>query len=70
MQSDIRGIVNTETGEFYFKDVPPADNYVIVILDGPGNLYVVRLPNSEAPLEISIEAGRELDLGEILVEAP
>lgn len=70
MQSDIRGIVNPETGEFYFKDVPPADNYVIVILDGPGDLYVVRLTNSEAPLEISIQAGRELDLGEVLVEAP
>ncbi|OPZ93126.1 MAG: hypothetical protein BWY74_01269 [Firmicutes bacterium ADurb.Bin419] len=69
-QSDIRAIVNQETGEFYFRDVPPADNYVIVILKGPGQLYVVRQLESEAHLEISIESNQVLDLGKIQVEEP
>jgi len=66
--SDIRAIVNIETGEFYFPNVPPADNYVIAILDGPGKIYIVRENQGEAPIEIKIEAGQIIDLGEIIVE--
>jgi len=66
--SDIRAKVNVTTGAFYFQDVPPADNYVIAILDGPGEIYIVRTGNSEAPLEIQIKAGEIIDLGKIIVE--
>jgi hypothetical protein len=66
--SDIRAQVNEITGAFYFQNVPPADNYVIAILDGPGEIYIVRKDNSEAPLEIQIKAGEVIDLGKILVE--
>jgi len=70
LQYDPRAIVNVTTGEFYFSDVEPAENYVITILYGPGNSYVVREQDSEHPLSIKIEAGQLVDLGEILVEEP
>jgi hypothetical protein len=66
--SDIRAQVNEITGAFYFQNVPPADNYVIAILDGYGEIFIVRKDNSEAPLEIQIKAGEVIDLGKILVE--
>jgi len=69
-QYDPRAIVNVTTGEFYFSDVEPAENYVITILYGPGNSYIVREQDSEHPLGIKIEAGQLLDLGKILVEEP
>jgi hypothetical protein len=65
---DPRAIVNESTGEFYFKDVAPADNYAITILFGVGEMYVVRIKNSEDPLIISVVAGETLDLGEVIVK--
>ncbi|MFH1446926.1 MAG: hypothetical protein ABIG43_05905 [Chloroflexota bacterium] len=70
LQYDPRAIVNEATGEFYFTDVEPAENYVITILYGPGNSYIVREQDSEYPLSIKIEAGQLVDLGKILVEEP
>jgi len=70
LQYDPRAIINETTGEFYFTDIEPAENYVITILYGPGNSYIVREQDSEYPLVIKVEAGQLLDLGDILVEEP
>jgi hypothetical protein len=65
---DPRGIVNMETGEFYFSDVVPGDNYVLAILSGFSELYVVREKNSENALILTVIAGETIDLGDVIVK--
>jgi len=68
IQSDPRGIVDSESGFFYFDDIPPGDNYVISILAGSGNPIFVLEDNSDQPMVFAVAAGESLDLGEIIVE--
>lgn len=70
LTSDPRANYNRETGEFYFENVSPAENYVIVLSYGPGDIYVVRAEDSEYPRMISVEAGQSLDLGVVEVKEP
>ncbi len=69
-QNDPSGAYDMETGDFLFTDIEPADNYVIMIIYGPGRSYVVREEGSETPLIINIEAGQTLDLEVIHVREP
>jgi hypothetical protein len=66
---DPRAMVNMATGEFYFSNLTPADFYVITILFGPGEMYIVREKNSDNPLSIIVEAGKTLDLGDVIVKS-
>jgi hypothetical protein len=68
ISKDPRAMVNETTGEFYFSNITPEDYYVITILFGPGEMYIVREKNSEDPLSIVVEAGKTLDLGDVIVK--
>lgn len=68
LQSDPRGHINSKTGFFYFKDIPPAENYVITIFVGAGQPYTVRGEIPEMPLIIEVNAGESVDLGKIYVD--
>jgi len=69
-QSDPRAIFNLETGDFYFKDIEPAENYVIILVDGPGSIIVIREDNSEYPLMIEVQPDESIDLGTITLQEP
>ena len=64
-QNDPGADYNAETGYFLFEDIEPADNYVLLIVFGPGNRQVVREPGSEKPLIISIDEDESLNLGSL-----
>lgn len=64
-QNDPGADYNAETGFFLFENIEPADNYVILIVFGPGNRQVIREPDSEKPLIISVDEGESLDMGTI-----
>jgi hypothetical protein len=64
-QNDPGAIYDEENGFFYFENIEPGDNYVIVLVFGPGNIEVVKELNSELPLNISVKADETLDLGTI-----
>lgn len=66
-QSDPRGTLQ-ENGFFYFADIEPAENYVLVVFVGIGDPIVVREPDSEQLLMIAVDAGESVDLGELLVD--
>jgi len=68
MQSDPRGILDSESGFFYFDDIQPGDNYVITIFAGSGKPIYVMEDNDDIPLVFSVEAGETLNLGELFVE--
>lgn len=70
LTSDPRAIYNAETGEFYFENVTPGENYVIVLSYGPGDIYVVRADENDYPRMIAVIAGESLDLGTIMVKEP
>lgn len=67
-QNDTGADYDAETGFFLFENIEPADNYVILIVFGPGNRQVVREHDSEIPLIISIDEDESLDLGSINFE--
>lgn len=67
-QNDPGAIYDEENGFFYFENIEPGDNYVIVLVFGPGTIKVVKEPNSELPLNISVHAGETLDLGTITIQ--
>lgn len=67
LQSDPRAVYNEETGEFYFEDIEPGDNYVIILHYGPGNIFVVQGEGTNYPLTIEVESGKASDIGMILV---
>lgn len=67
MQSNPGAEYDIESGRFYFDDIEPGDNYVIILVYGPGNFVVVEEPSSQAPLIISVSAGESLDMGTIYV---
>jgi hypothetical protein len=67
-QNDPGAIYDEENGFFYFENIEPGDNYVIVLVFGPGNIKVVKELNSELPLNISVKADETLDLGTINIQ--
>lgn len=69
-QNSPRAMVNPDSGYFYFAEITPAENYVLVVLVGPGELMVVKDADGETPLQISINAGESIDLGSITVDLP
>jgi len=70
MQSDPRAVINEQTGDFYFQDIEPDDDYVIVLHYGPGKIIVVQKDGSEYPLMISVKPDETNDLGTIFVLEP
>ena len=69
-QYDPRAMVNKKTGEIFFKDVKPGENYVIMLYYGPGKSYVVRDEGGEYPLMIQVKSGESVDLGKVFVSEP
>ena len=69
-QYDPRAMGNKQTGEIYFKDVKPGENYVIMLYYGPGKSYVVRDEGGEYPLMIQVKSGESVDLGTVFVSEP
>jgi hypothetical protein len=67
-QNDPGAVYDKENGFFYFEDIDPGNNYVLVLVYGPGNIEVVKEPDSELPLNISVQADETLDLGTITVQ--
>jgi hypothetical protein len=52
-------------GTFYFKDVP-VGTYVITLWTPPDNAEFVRNASDEDYLWVVVEAGKVLDLGEVI----
>ncbi len=69
-QFDPRAEVNYQTGEIYFNEVEPGENYVIMLYYGPGKSYVIRDEDGEYPLMISVNSGESVNLGTIFVPEP
>ena len=67
LQSDPRGFLDTQTGQFYFDNVEPGMNYVITIFAGSGEPTFVMEDNSGQPMVFEVKAGESLDLGELIV---
>jgi len=67
-QNDPGAVYNEETGFFYFENIEPGNNYVIVLVYGPGNIEAVKETDSELPLDISAQADETLDLGTITIQ--
>jgi hypothetical protein len=69
-QSNPSAVYNDDTGNFYFNDITPGSNYVLIIHYGPGGMIVLKEDNSEVPLVIEVEADQILDLGTITISEP
>ena len=69
-QTDPSAVYNRDTGEFYFKDIEPGLNYVIVIHNGPNDFTIVRDPEADIPLSLAIEENQVLDVGNLLIDEP
>ena len=70
LQSDPRGTLNDQTGEFYFKDIEPGENYVIVLHYGPGSFIILQDKTTEYPIMVEVDAGKVNDLGTFDVDEP
>ncbi len=68
LQYDPSAVVDPETGSFYFENIEPGDNYVLIVHYGPNHIWVVRDNNSENPLRIIVEADQSLELGVIMAQ--
>jgi len=67
-QNDPGAVYDEESGFFYFENIEPGDNYVLVLVYGPGNIETVTESDSESPLNITVQPGEILDLGTITVQ--
>jgi len=67
-QNNQSATYDTETGEFYFEDVPVGSNYVIILFFGPGDVQVVTIADTQNPLIISVTSSTTIDMGIIEVE--
>lgn len=63
-QSNPRGVMDAN-GTFHFKDVP-VGTYVITLWTPPDNAEFVRNASDEDYLWVVVEAGKVLDLGEVI----
>lgn len=69
-QNSPRAMIDNDSGYFYFLEIEPAENYVLAVFVGPGELIFLKDDDGETPLQISINAGESVDLGSITVELP
>lgn len=69
-QSDPSAVYDTDTGVFYFKDIEPGENYVIIIHNGPNDFTVIKDPESDLPLSVIVEEGQVLDVGNLSIDEP
>jgi len=65
-----RAVIDIESGYFYFDNIEPGDNYVIAILTGPTEPFIVRENNSERPLTIIVKAKDSVNLGDVSINIP
>lgn len=70
LQYDPRAIYDKKTGSFYFQGIEPAENYVIVLSYGPGDIYTVRDEGQNYPIMIDVKMDQSIDLGTIPVKEP
>ena len=70
LQYSPRAIYQEKSGEFFFQDVDPADNYVIALVYGPGEMIVVRESDTNSPLSIEVLEGSFINLSTVLVVEP
>ena len=69
-QNSPRGRLDKASGNFYFEDLDPADNYVILIMINPNESIIVIEEGSDYPFMINVIAGDSIDLGLISVQTP
>lgn len=69
-QSDPSAVYDPETGEFYFKDIEPGLNYVIVLHNGPNDFSVVQDPETNTLLSVTIEEGQVINIGTLSLDEP
>lgn len=60
--------IDFETGEFYFDEMSPDQQYAIVIIYGPGNAQIVKEEDGVTPLIVQVNAGDSIDLGDLFIE--
>ena len=61
-QRDPGANYDDQTGVFIFENIDPGDNYVIIVVTGPGTSYVVKEPDTDQPLILAISADEALNL--------
>ena len=60
--------IDSETGEFYFTDLSPDQQYAIILIYGPGNTQIITDEDGVNPLIIKVNAGDMIDLGNLFIE--
>lgn len=66
-QSNPRGVLDQNSGTFYFPNIEPGDNYVITIFTPPGDISYVKNMETNTLLQIQVKAGEITDLGTIYI---
>lgn len=65
-----RANVDYESGFFYFESVEPGENYVLTIITGPDEPFIVKGDGGEYPLPIIVIEGEITELGVITIDLP
>ena len=60
--------IDFETGEFYFTDLSPDQQYAIILIYGPGNTQIIKDEDGINPLILNVNAGDKIDLGNLYIE--
>lgn len=63
LQNDPGADYDNDSGFFIFKNIEPQDNYVIIIVNGPGDFTIIQEPESDLPMIFKVGSDEALDLG-------